>query len=102
MIIHEAFAAQTPVIATRLGGMAEAVTHEVNGLLFEPGSAADLAGQLRRICDEPGLLNRLRAGVPAVKTVDAEVDELVETYRRLVAQARPAAPAAFYNGRRGV
>ncbi|MCC6165927.1 MAG: glycosyltransferase family 4 protein [Caldilineaceae bacterium] len=97
LIIHEAFAAQTPVIATRLGDMAEAVTHEANGLLFEHGSAADLARQLRRICDEPGLLNRLRAGLPAVKTIDTEVDELVDTYRRLIAPAQQTAPAEFCN-----
>jgi hypothetical protein len=86
LIIHEAFAVQTPVIATRLGGMAEAVEHDVNGLLFEPKNVEDLICQLRRICEEPGLLRRLQAGIPEVKTIAREVDELVAFYARLVAR----------------
>ena len=35
LVIQEAFATGTPVITTNLGGMSEAVTHEVNGLLFK-------------------------------------------------------------------
>ena len=40
--IIEAFATGTPVITSRLGAMAELVTHERTGLLFEPGNADDL------------------------------------------------------------
>ena len=36
-VIREAFAAGLPVVASNLGGMAERVRHEVNGLLFRPG-----------------------------------------------------------------
>jgi glycosyltransferase involved in cell wall biosynthesis len=39
----EAFAAGVPVIASRQGAHAELVEAGRNGLLFEPGSAADLA-----------------------------------------------------------
>jgi len=88
LIIHEAFAARTPVIATRLGGMAEAVEHDVSGLLFEHKNVEDLACQLQRVCEEPGLLHRLQAGAPKVKTIDMEVDELIATYRGLVSRDR--------------
>ena len=54
---REALAAGVPVIASRIGGIPETVRHEVNGLLFEPGDAADLARQIRRLLDEPGLLD---------------------------------------------
>jgi glycosyltransferase involved in cell wall biosynthesis len=83
LVIQEAFAAKTPVIATNLGGMAEAVIHEVNGLLFERGNVDDLTRQLRRIVDEPGLVERLRAGIPPVKAVNEEVTELEEIYHNL-------------------
>ncbi len=42
----EAFANGLPVIASRLGALAELVEPGRNGLLFEPGSARDLARRL--------------------------------------------------------
>jgi glycosyltransferase involved in cell wall biosynthesis len=42
----EAYANGLPVIASRLGAMAELVDHGRTGLLFEPGDASDLARHL--------------------------------------------------------
>jgi glycosyltransferase involved in cell wall biosynthesis len=84
LVISEAFATQTPVIATNLGGMAEAVDHEQNGLLFEFGSVDDLAKQLQRIVREAGLLRYLQVGVPDVKTMDEEVSELEVIYQKIL------------------
>lgn len=81
LIMHEAFASNTPVIATNLAGMAEAVKHEVNGLLFERGDVNGLATQLRRLVTEPDLLGKLQTGIKPVKTVDQEVNELETIYR---------------------
>lgn len=88
LIIFEAFATNTPVIATNLGGMAEAVTHEVNGLLFERGDVADLARQLARIISEPGLLERLQTNTPTVKTVAEEVSQVEGIYAELAPHLR--------------
>jgi glycosyltransferase involved in cell wall biosynthesis len=85
LVIHEAFAAGIPVVASDCGGMAEAVSDGVDGLLFERGNATDLARQLRRLVDEPGLLSTLRAGIPRVRRVDEEVDEVVDLYREAIA-----------------
>lgn len=52
-VIMEAFACGVPVITSRLGAMAEAVQHGCNGLLFTPGSAADLAVQINRARTRP-------------------------------------------------
>jgi glycosyltransferase involved in cell wall biosynthesis len=41
--IIEAYAAGTPVVASRLGAMEELVTHDETGLLFEPGNAFALS-----------------------------------------------------------
>jgi glycosyltransferase involved in cell wall biosynthesis len=80
LVIQEAFAAQTPVIAADLGGMSEAVQPEVNGLLCERGSTKDLMQILRRVVTEPGLLARLRAGIPTVKSMGSAVEEMVLIY----------------------
>jgi glycosyltransferase involved in cell wall biosynthesis len=85
-VIFEAFAAGIPVVATDLGGMSEFVRHEENGLLFELENARDLARQLRRLIEEPGLHEKLRAGIEPVKTVQENVDELEALYGRLLAR----------------
>lgn len=46
MTMLESFACSTPIIASELGAMKNIVTHEVDGLLFEPGNADDLFGAL--------------------------------------------------------
>jgi glycosyltransferase involved in cell wall biosynthesis len=84
LVIQEAFAMRTPVVATNLGGMAEAVTHGVNGLLFERDDVNDLARQLRRLTDAPDLVRTLAANVPPVKTVDEEIGELEAVYREAI------------------
>lgn len=83
-VIFEAFAAGMPVVATNLGGMSEFVRHEANGLLFAPDDAEDLARQLRRLAEEPGLLAELRAGIGPVKTVGGYADELLNLYDTLL------------------
>jgi glycosyltransferase involved in cell wall biosynthesis len=86
LIIQEAFATNTPVIATDLGGMAEAVEHDFNGLLFERNNVNELALLLTRFLKEPDLLSRLQEGIPPVKTIQDEVAELELIYRRLTEQ----------------
>lgn len=83
-VIFEAFAAGMPVVATNLGGMSEFVHHGENGLLFAPDDAEDLARQLRRLAEEPGLLAELRAGIGPVKTVGGYADELLSLYDTLL------------------
>jgi len=86
LVIQEAFATKTPVITTNLGGMSEAVTHEVNGLLFERNDFNDLARQLRRVVDEDGLLEGLKNGISPVRGFDDESLELEAVYERLIAE----------------
>jgi len=82
LVIGEAFLAGVPVVASRIGGIPEVVADERNGLLFEPGSAADLARSLERLRTEPGLLDRLRNGAAATKmrSIAADADETRALY----------------------
>lgn len=80
-VILEAFALGTPVIASDLGGMAELVHHEVNGLLFSPGDEEALAQQLQRLVDRPAFLNELKQGISPVKTMQEEIAELIRVYQ---------------------
>jgi glycosyltransferase involved in cell wall biosynthesis len=47
MVIREAYACGKPVIASRLGAMAELVEDGKTGLLFEPGNPVDLAEKIK-------------------------------------------------------
>ena len=88
LVIQEAFAAGTPVIATNIGGMAEAVTDGLNGLLFARNDPRDLARQLRRLVDDPSLLPRLTGGIPVVKAIEEELSELEAAYATAIAGRR--------------
>jgi glycosyltransferase involved in cell wall biosynthesis len=82
-VILEAFAHRTPVIASDLGGMAELVKHSSSGLLFSTGDAEDLARQVRRLIDEPGLKERLSQGIQPVRSTAEEIDELESIYQEV-------------------
>jgi len=87
-VILEAFAHRTPVIASDLGGMAELVQHDVNGLVFEPGNAKALASQLGRLLDDAGVLARLCDGIAPVPTIDEEMRQVMAVYQSVVSTDR--------------
>lgn len=88
LVIHEAFLAGVPVIASRIGGIPELVEHEVNGLLFEPGDSEGLHRAIARVLREPGLLERLRAGITPVRTIEDDVASTREMYQAHAGQKR--------------
>jgi glycosyltransferase involved in cell wall biosynthesis len=53
LVIAEAMARGLPVIASNIGGPAEIITHEENGLLIEPGDAHALAQALTSMLANP-------------------------------------------------
>ncbi|HEX6266311.1 MAG TPA: glycosyltransferase [Burkholderiales bacterium] len=55
----DAFACGLPVIASRLAGLAEIIEPGRNGLLFEPGSAHDLARRLAWAEAFPGKMRQM-------------------------------------------
>jgi glycosyltransferase involved in cell wall biosynthesis len=64
----EALAVGTPVIATRVGGVAEVVEDGANGLLAEPGDAAGLAARIDEFFADDEL--RLRLATAAAPSVE--------------------------------
>ena len=87
LVIHEAQQARVPVITADVGGMAEYVHHEVNGLLFEHRSWRSLAQQMQRLVDDPALARRLGArgyllsdtgDVPAIEDHVVEIERLYD------------------------
>jgi glycosyltransferase involved in cell wall biosynthesis len=83
LAVHEAFLSRTPVITSNAGGMAELVRHEKSGLLFKMGNSASLRDAMARIVNEPRLVEKLRTGIPAVKTIQQDAEEMQERYEKL-------------------
>lgn len=80
-VIFEAFAARLPVVATAVGGVADAVGDAA--LLIPPGDADAAAGALRRIAEDAELRERLvERGVERVRahTTEAETRKIVEFF----------------------
>ena len=82
-IVSEAFAAGVPVVASRLGALADRIREGVDGLLVPPGDESAWRAALQRLVDEPDLLARLRANVHPPMTLDAHVDEIEALYTQL-------------------
>lgn len=57
--VVEAMLAGVPVVATRVGGVPEAIRHERTGLLVEAGNVAALGDALVRLLDDAELAGRL-------------------------------------------
>ncbi len=88
LVIHEAQQAGVPVIAGDVGGMAEYVSHESNGLLFSHRDVDDLARQMQRLVDDPDWAKALgAAGYPhsasgEIPRIDAHAAEVEAVYRQ--------------------
>jgi len=80
LVVYSAQAAGCPVVASDVPGIAEAVTHDVNGLLFAPGSVIGLQHALARLIGEERLLEELSANSMPPKSVSVYVDELFQIW----------------------
>jgi len=82
--VLEAFAAGVPVLGSRLGGIAELVREDVDGILVEPASVAGWTAALRTLATEPDRLARLRTGIRPPRTMTTAAAEMAALYRRLL------------------
>jgi glycosyltransferase involved in cell wall biosynthesis len=86
MVILEAFASATPVVAARIGSLAEIVAHEHTGLLFSPGDAADLAAKVQALANSPARLDYGRAARAVFErnyTPERNLAQLMDIYRQV-------------------
>ncbi len=84
----QASAARVPIIASRAGGMPEAVRDGVNGLLIAPGDVAALAAAMNRLLDDAALRTRMgeagRALVLDEFSVEAMCEGNLAIYRKVL------------------
>jgi len=93
LVISEAWMFKRPVIASNVGGPAERISHEKDGLLFDVADASSLAQAIRRACTEKGLWDRLVKGIRPPASTHVMVDSFLSVYGA-PARARGAASSA--------
>jgi glycosyltransferase involved in cell wall biosynthesis len=82
LVVLEAFAAGVPVIGSALGGIAEKVRHDVDGLLVTPpDSVLAWRDQLSSCATDRWRLTRLRAGIRPPRSLDAHASAMYDLYR---------------------
>jgi len=91
MVFPEAMQHRLPVIAPDMAGFPEIIEDGVNGLLFKPGDAADLASKIRLLWENKDLREKLgRAGERKLQTeYSAEVyyKKLMDVYKDVTRNA---------------
>jgi glycosyltransferase involved in cell wall biosynthesis len=91
-IIAEACATALPVVASRLGALAEIVEDGRTGLLFTPGDARDLAAKVTWALDHPRevaeMTWRTRAEYETKYSAERNYGLLLATYREVLAETR--------------
>lgn len=83
-VVSEAFVAGVPVLASRLGPLADRVRDGVDGRLLPPGDVAAWRAALQALLDSPAALATLRAGVRPPDTLGAHADQLEALFRKIV------------------
>ena len=83
LVIHEAFIAKIPIIASNIGGIAELVTHEKNGLLVEPRNITDLIEKMNIFIDNPELVEKYSQETH-VRSIQEDVEEIEKLYVKLL------------------
>jgi glycosyltransferase involved in cell wall biosynthesis len=89
--ILEAMAARRPVLATRVGGIPEAVADGVSGLLVPSDDAAALAQGLKWMLDHPaerqGMGQAGRRIIEERFTMQVSADRAIQVYREILGRA---------------
>ncbi|HYJ22335.1 MAG TPA: glycosyltransferase [Solirubrobacterales bacterium] len=96
MVLTEAFAAGTPVIASNIAGYSDVVSDGVDGLLVPPGDPQRLAEELQRAHHEPTRLAAM--GEAARRSAQRYAwtnvaDQVTAVYERAIAVPRPSGAA---------
>lgn len=101
VVIQEAFLHGRPIITSDIGGMAEKVRSNVDGLHFRAASAESLVDRLVEALRSPDLWDRLRARIPRPISAVEAAEQHRALYERLLAQRerRTQAEPALRRGR---
>lgn len=102
LAVLEAWAAGTPVVATRVGGISELVADGATGLLVESGNVDHLAGAIERLLADRPLAARISAAAARQAYERYSLEQMAANYQRhydelLSSFNRDGGPQRFVN-----
>jgi len=83
LVIREALATKTPVIASRVGSIPELIADNVNGLLIEPNNLKDLYEKIMRVIEHPELIEKFKANIIRPRSMEEQAREIEKIYESL-------------------
>jgi glycosyltransferase involved in cell wall biosynthesis len=89
LVALEAFAAGVPVLGANAGGVAELVRDGVDGILVAPDDAAAWAATIKRLAENPHVIDALRARIAPPRTMDAVADDMAKLYAQILPRLSP-------------
>lgn len=84
LVILEALATGTPVLATNTGGIPELLTDGQGAWLVQPGDAQDLLNKIRLLINTPAHRQALKAAPLSAFSLEHHVQELEKIYTDLI------------------
>jgi phosphatidylinositol alpha-mannosyltransferase len=97
LVLLEAMAASTPIVASDLPGYRNVARHGQEALLVAPGDAAALAQAIRQVLEHPETARTLVAAGEA-RAAEYSMDRLAERYLELYEEACRLAPVGCSRG----
>jgi glycosyltransferase involved in cell wall biosynthesis len=89
LVILEAFRHRRPVICTGIGGMAEMVAHDLNGLHAPQDDPAGWTATMQDAAAADGPWQRLADGIAPPRDLATVADDHIALYRSLLAAHAP-------------
>lgn len=93
LVIQESFKYGRPIIVSDIGGMAEKVRDQVDGLHFVRGSSLDLTQKMKQMMDVQFWQSCYDA-LPTPTVIEDTVDQLIGLYKSLEGADAPAQPSS--------
>lgn len=84
VVVLEAHALGVPVIGSDLGGIAEKIKPDRDGLLVPAADVKAWANALSRLALDRNFLDRLRQGIQPVRTIAMEAKDTISIYERVL------------------
>ncbi|MEJ5248970.1 MAG: glycosyltransferase family 4 protein [Caldilinea sp.] len=84
LVAHEALAVGTPVLASAMGALPEAIQDGVNGLLLPAGDVRAWSDALQRLVDHPQTLEAMRSQSVDFSSFEQHVDRIESIYREIL------------------
>ncbi len=84
LVIQEAFAANTPVVASNVYGNSEQISDGENGWLFKFKDSNSLCSVLQNLINNPHLIDVAKTKIPNVKSFSTVAEEYIKLYEKIL------------------